>query len=606
MGEITKQLNKEEYERYIREWKEENKELIESGKCRKVFIENLPRYESGTYKGRINWQESSSSKSVVYFIFDKCEGNIAIIDYITKTHQIIIDCNTIKNYKMNMQDFKNAKLSGLFNHKYEYDENNPKRVDLRGIPKSSSGICWSELIGYKIPFYYDEICGEVTIVKYIRETTDLIIEYNSKEFRIRLGNFKDGKLGEMLGKINHGFQYNVGDIVNTKRSQLKILKCFKKINKKGYGSKCYKYECLNCGNIDEILQGDLLRGRGCNVCCFPSQKVLIGYNDMATTSPWIVKWLENKEDAYKYTNLSMKKINFKCNYCGNIKNMRICDFNALIYQCKKCGDKVSIGEKIMFNVLDQLGIKFKTEYSPKWIKPKRYDFYLTDYNIIIETHGIQHYKESTGNRKKPIENEQENDRIKKEVAIYNGVEEENYIVIDCRESEINFIKQNILDSNLAKVFDLNKINWNDVFIYVMSNVTKEVCNIWNSGIHNSVKIGKIIKIDRNSVTRHLKNGAKLGWTKYNPKTVIRHYKNTNGKSLICIETGEVFKSIQKCTDAFEKEMNLKLVKSSVSSVCLGKRNQTKGHTFKYISDLTSEEYIKYDIENKLKELEEVS
>lgn len=78
MGEIKRQLNQKEYERYIQEWKEENKELIESGKCRKVFIENLPKFKDGTYKDKINWQESMDYD--IHFIYNDYEDNIKLIN----------------------------------------------------------------------------------------------------------------------------------------------------------------------------------------------------------------------------------------------------------------------------------------------------------------------------------------------------------------------------------------------------------------------------------------------------------------------------------------------------------------------------------------------
>ena len=45
-----------------------------------------------------------------------------------------------------------------------------------------------------------------------------------------------------------------------------------------------------------------------------------------------------------------------------------------------------------------------------------------------------------------LEEEQENDELKKSLAIKNGIKD--YLVIDCRESEMEFIKSNILKSQL--------------------------------------------------------------------------------------------------------------------------------------------------------------
>lgn len=78
---------------------------------------------------------------------------------------------------------------------------------------------------------------------------------------------------------------------------------------------------------------------------------------------------------------------------------------------------------------------------------------------------------------------------------------------------------------------------------------------------------------------------------------------SGGKRVICITTGKVFNS----ANSGGRYYGLKTY-SDVSYACNGKKNScgkledgTK-LTWKYIEDLTEEEYIKYDIENKLKKL----
>lgn len=66
----------------------------------------------------------------------------------------------------------------------------------------------------------------------------------------------------------------------------------------------------------------------------------------------------------------------------------------------------------------------------------RYDWYLQKYNIILELHGIQHYKmQNFGNlsfdlAKKEFENIKIRDSLKKEAAIENGY---TYIEISYKE-----------------------------------------------------------------------------------------------------------------------------------------------------------------------------
>src|SRR5690606_18443397 len=109
--------------------------------------------------------------------------------------------------------------------------------------------------------------------------------------------------------------------------------------------------------------------------------------------------------------------------------------------------------------LNQCGIEFETQKSFLWLKNRSYDFYIPSLNMIIETHGGQHYITqnfwSFGGR--TLEEEQRNDTIKENTAKINGVK--NYVVIDCRRSESKFIKKSIENSPLKDFFELKNINW---------------------------------------------------------------------------------------------------------------------------------------------------
>lgn len=56
MTEVKGQLNQEKYKNYIQQWKIRNKKLIEDGKCRKIFLENLLKRNSDAGK-EIDWKK---------------------------------------------------------------------------------------------------------------------------------------------------------------------------------------------------------------------------------------------------------------------------------------------------------------------------------------------------------------------------------------------------------------------------------------------------------------------------------------------------------------------------------------------------------------------
>ena len=190
----------------------------------------------------------------------------------------------------------------------------------------------------------------------------------------------------------------------------------------------------------------------------------------------------------------------------------------------------------MCNLLDELLINnkqsesFITQFSKtnaKWCDKYRYDFYFKKDNeeYIIETHGMQHYKESGFNRS--LEEEQINDKNKKELALNNGIKPRNYIVIDCRYSGLEYIKNSIINSRLSELFNLNEIDWIKIGQNSEKNLVKEVCNYWR--IHNDINneglttgdLGKVFNHDCSIIRGWLKKGRELNWCNYKTKRRIK-------------------------------------------------------------------------------------
>ena len=76
-------------------------------------------------------------------------------------------------------------------------------------------------------------------------------------------------------------------------------------------------------------------------------------------------------------------------------------------------------------------MNFKEAYQ-KMLEGKRYlyDFYIKSSNIIIETHGSQHYEEHGFSKLSGItlDQQQKRDKEKEDFAKQQGI---NYIIIDC-------------------------------------------------------------------------------------------------------------------------------------------------------------------------------
>lgn len=422
-----------------------------------------------------------------------------------------------------------------------------KQIFLENLPKKENRnvIDWKNSIGYKVHFIYNDIEDDLEIIDYIKdEHYKLKIEYKNQFFCIRTDLFQKCILKTIF---NHEdlikYKYKIGQVIKDNKRNL-IITGKKHKKTKNKLRKYYTYKCNKCGFVcnehynitnkhfvkELWIEESNLDTSGC-ACC-GGIAVSKGINDIATTHPYLVQYFVNIEDSYIHSYSSGKKVLCKCPDCSFEKEMVVSKLTNRGFSCPKCGDGISYPEKFTFNVLEQLKENkqidnFTYQYSRKnnkWCAKYRYDFYfeLNNEKYIIETHGLQHY-ENNFNFKMPLKETRQNDKLKKELAIQNEIKEKNYIIIDCRRSELEFIKNNILHSRLGQLFNLSKVHWIECAKYAIVNLTKNVCNYWK--LHNEINneqltttdLSKIFEIDVTTIRKYIKRGAEMKWCSYNPK-----------------------------------------------------------------------------------------
>jgi len=266
---------------------------------------------------------------------------------------------------------------------------------------------------------------------------------------------------------------------------------------------------------------------------------------------------------------SEKLIKGQCPKCGR----EIITYPALVVTLGKvpcvCGDGISYPNKFIYSILEQKGISFVREYSPKWFGTKRrsYDYYLPNNNAIIEVNGLQHYQntfERIGGRS--IQKERENDAFKKECALKNGIKK--YIEIDCSYSDVKYIKKSILSNRefLAIVstddIDFDKANYFAMNDSVVQNIAKDI----NENV-NRLAICEKYHISQSAFYKYLHCAIDL-------KLCI--YQGKMPKKVICIENGKVYDS---CSSA-GRELSIK--SSHIKEVCNGKRKTCGGYHWEYV------------------------
>ena len=151
------------------------------------------------------------------------------------------------------------------------------------------------------------------------------------------------------------------------------------------------YQCLVCGKIFTTQARVLLMGEGCANCRNTKiSQALIKQTEV------FVQELEKINPSIRILGEykgSHAKIKYLCTKCGHEHSAT--PTNLLTgYGCPRC-KSFSKGEKKIEEFLKHSGIKYEREKSFEDCRdqlPLRFDFYLTEYDILVEYQGKQHYK----------------------------------------------------------------------------------------------------------------------------------------------------------------------------------------------------------------------
>lgn len=486
-----------------------------------------------------------------------------------------------------------------------------RKVFTEDLPKGGTCIKWKESIGLRVRFIYDNIEGEIEILSY--DGIYLSVKYLDEEpFKISRDGFKDCKLGNLLDVYSGKFKIEIGTTFKDDKRDITIIdrKLMKDLH--GCNRKYYKYKCNKCGfecgihykngeHKDDywIIEGHLLGGgKGCACCCNSPTVICPEINSIVARkdTEWMIPYFQGGYgEAKKYNPRCNKKIYLVCPDCGRIKDKAM-QINTLFswhsIGCI-CGDAIKYPEKLMTNILTQLLNKdFEYQFNPDWIKPSRYDFYfkLNNEEYIIETDGkLGHGKRIHSKSEITAEQSIMIDDYKNDMADRHGIE---MIRIDCEKSELEYIKNNIEDSILNKLFDLDKIDWVKAEEFALSNLCKKACEYKKDNPDlTTTQIGEIMGgLCNVTICNYLKRGTILGWCNYDAREEQRRCSIKAWKS--CEKQIEMFKddeSLGKFPSATYLEKNgeelfgVKFTQNSISGVCRGINKTHRGYTFKYVA-----------------------
>jgi len=210
-----------------------------------------------------------------------------------------------------------------------------------------------------------------------------------------------------------------------------------------------KYVTITCREHGDfhILANTHLQGHNCERCS--NIKKGLGYR--SSTEEFIEK--ANKVHGvgkYGYDkvvySIADKKVKIKCHSHGYF--YQVANSHLRGNGCPKCNS--SRGEMFIRSVLKKEGIKYKEQYMFP-LNRYRYDFYIPDYNLLIEFHGEQHYKfVNIFHRSVSFFEKRKDDDIKK-IALAN-LKKIPLIVFNYKHLEVN---SKIFEDKLIEI--LNKI-----------------------------------------------------------------------------------------------------------------------------------------------------
>lgn len=490
-------------------------------------------------------------------------------------------------------------------------------VDLSNIEKDSHDRNdWVNSVNRVITGVFDNQKYKLKIIEYYKKQQKIKVEYNGQFYVIKTNNIISNKLNPIFypkTKLKENeFFYEVGTIVNG----MKIIDRkteYKEYNTKERGirrvkNNIYRRICCTCGYDNDYYnwssEKDIKSGKGCPVCA--GQKVIQGINDIPTTAPWMIPYFQGGYDeAKQYTCKSGKKIYPICPDCGRVKKTQlpIFDINRRNSIGCICSDGFSYPEKFMYSILTQLNVRFVYQLTRKqlrWCKNYKYDFYVPSLNMIIETHGQQHYDKDFI---RSYKEQQQIDKEKRTLALSNNIQ--YYIELDCRYSDKEYIKKSIIHSELNNLINITQVNFDKCAEFATSNITKKVCELKKENPdYTSFELADIFNIGYKAVQTYLKNGNELGWCHYNAKEEQMKankrtvkYQVENQKPIVVKDENNtilgIFINAHRLSQVSQKVFGFQLNPSNILESC--REDNALKNVYKNLSFYFLEDYIICDI-----------
>ena len=256
-----------------------------------------------------------------------------------------------------------------------------------------------------------------------------LIDKEGYKYHCRLQHILNNKFPNIVGNNN---PYSLDNI---RLWIIKNNKPYTLISQEFTGARDYlEFECNNCHVHFQRSWNNISNGNGCRKCRYEKQRILqmrpkSKNKEMLIDYPDICEdWGNNKYPINIISAKSALKAKWKCHKCNYEWETSVSHRVKDNSRCPQCSLKISKGETIIYNYLNQNNIKFKKEAIFKDCRDKKplpFDFYLPNQNICIEYDGKQHFEPQDfsghGNSESEFKETQLRDSIKTQYCKDNNI-----------------------------------------------------------------------------------------------------------------------------------------------------------------------------------------
>ena len=297
--------------------------------------------------------------------------------------------------------------------------------------------------------------------------------------------------------------YKIGEVVGD--GTLRIIKQIRVKNSqgtiKGYVVKSLKYP--DDKNDYEISEGNLKSGQR---CAYVTNKRIIEENSLWSKIELRKYIVDTKQAKMIAPNHYKHEIRVRCDNCNKEKMIlptRLVQYGIL---CKTCEKGISYPELLFMSYSEEKDAGFVPQQRFKDFPNHIFDSVNYERRIIVETHGMAHYKERDGfhDHKRTVES----DKRKRQYCKENNW---TLIELDCRISDFEFIRNSIANEPLLQ--DITEGDIEGILEIIANNKrypTKEIIDLYTINFETTTQIAQRFKICADTVTRILRNnGVKI-------------------------------------------------------------------------------------------------